>query len=65
MISSEEIKKIVLLRLEAMPDNIKINLGSSGELKKGDLIRHVKNEDDIGKLIIDVQLKYLRAMKGF
>ncbi|MDO8537589.1 MAG: hypothetical protein Q7S21_01770 [archaeon] len=65
MISDEEIKKIVLVRLEAMSENIKINLGSKGELRKADLINHVKKGDEIGKLIIDVQMKYLRAMKGF
>ncbi len=66
MVAPEEIKKLVLIRLEAMPDNIKIAIGSEGELSKKELIERVKKEDKLGKLIIDKQLKYLRAMKtGF
>ena len=67
MIDHEEIKQLVLIRLEAMPDTIRVSLGSADqELSKMDLIEHVKNEDALGKKIIAVQLKYLKAMKtGF
>lgn len=67
MINSEEIKKLVLTRLEAMPDTIRVSIGSEGkELSKEDLIEHVKKEDKLGKMIIEMQLRYLKAMKtGF
>ena len=65
MVSKAEIKRLVLMRLDTMPENIKISLGSEGSLHKADLIRHVKEEDSLGKLFIHVQMEYLRAMKGF
>lgn len=64
MVSENEIKKLVLLRLETMPPNMKVSIGSVGELSKEDLIKHVKKEDDLGRQIIDMQLEYLRAMKS-
>ena len=65
MVSRAEIKKLVLMRLEAMPSTIKISLGSNGEMLKEDLIKHVKEEDELGKIFIEVQMEYLRSMKGF
>lgn len=64
MMAAEEIKKLILARLEAMPDTIRVSLGSEGkELAKDDLIEHVKKEDPLGKMIIEMQLRYLKAMK--
>ena len=65
MASNEEIKRLVLMRLDTMPENIKISLGSFGDLHKADLIKHVKEEDRLGKLFMRVQMEYLRSMKGF
>ena len=60
-----ETKKLVLMRLETMAPNVKVNLGSRGELSKADLIEHVKNEDSLGMLYAKVQLEYLKSMKGY
>ncbi len=65
MVSNAEIKKLVLMRLETMPNTIKISLGSNREMLKEDLIKHVKEEDELGKIFIEVQMEYLRSMKGF
>lgn len=65
MVENEEIKRLVLMRLETMPENIRISLGSEGNLGKSDLIRHVKEEDSLGKLFMQVQLEYLRSMKDY
>jgi len=61
-----EIMKLVLVRLEAMPDNIRVHLGSYGNLGKADLIKHVKSQDDLGKRFVKMQLAYLKSFKeGF
>ena len=65
MTAESEIKKLVLMRLETMADNVKINLGSMGTLTKADLINHVKSEDHLGKLFMEVQMDYLKSMKGY
>lgn len=64
MIESEEIKKLVILRLQSWPPDVKIVLGSGEEMTRDQIIEHVKKEDEVGKEIIDMQLKYLRSMKA-
>ena len=58
-----DIKKLILARLETMPEYIQINLGSFGTLEKEDLINHVKKGDDFGKKFVEIQMKYLRTFK--
>jgi len=66
VVDYEEIKKLVLIRLEAMPPDIKVSIGSEKDLSREELFREVKNETELGKLIIKMQLEYLRSMKkGF
>lgn len=59
----EEIKKLVINRLEVLPPDKKISIGSEGEYTKDDLIKHVKEGDRIGKKITEIQLEYLRLLK--
>ena len=61
---NKEIKELVIVRLESMPDTIKIAFGSGKELTKEQLIEHVKEEDSFGKLIVDMQVKYLESLKN-
>lgn len=65
MAEDEEIRELVLCRLKTMPKNIKVSLGSHGELNRDDLIKHVESGDELGKLIVGMQLQYLKSMKGF
>lgn len=60
---SEDVKKLVIFRLETLPSNRKISIGSHGEFTKDELIDHVKKEDIVGKKIIEVELEFLRAIK--
>lgn len=60
----EDTAKLVIARLESMPDNIEINLGNLGTLQKADLISHVKRGDELGKKIIDMQMDYLKSLKS-
>lgn len=64
MSKEELIRKIVLERIKAMAPNVKIALGSKGKFfNKDDLLIEVKKRTDIGQKIIDIQMKYLRALK--
>lgn len=60
----EYIIKLIITRLEAMPDNLEVNIGSVGTLNKADLISHVKQQDDLGKQIVDMQMRYLKSLKS-
>ncbi len=60
----ETIKKIVVERIKSMAPNVKIALGSKGEfLTKDQLLHEISNDTDIGKKIIEIQMRYLRALK--
>lgn len=61
---NKEIKDLVIVRLESMPDTIRIALGSGKELTKDELINHVKREDKFGKLIVNMQVKYIESLKN-
>ena len=63
MVDYDEIKKIVLLRLESMSPDIRVSIGSNKDLTKQDLIKEVNSDTDLGKLIVKMQLEYLRSMK--
>lgn len=59
----EEVKKIVIARLEVFPADKKISIGSMGEFTKEEMIKHIEKEDDIGEKITEVHLNYLRTLK--
>lgn len=59
----EEIKEIVIARLDTLSSNKKISIGSSGEFGKEELIGHIKKGDEIGKKIVEIEIEFLRAQK--
>lgn len=62
-IKDKQLKNLVIARLEVIPSDKKISIGSAGEFTKDELIKHVEAEDTIGEKIIEVELEYLRALK--
>ncbi len=62
-----ELKELILYRLMSsnLPDNIEMAIGDiSGEpMGMNELIEHVKQEDETGKIIIEMELNYLKALK--
>lgn len=62
--NEELIRKIVIERLRAMPQNVKIALGSKGSfLSKDDLIKEVESNTERGKRIIKIQFEYMKVLK--
>jgi hypothetical protein len=61
---SEDIKELVIFRLEALSSNKKVSIGSHGEFSKEELIEHVKKGDEIGRKIADIEMEFIRALKG-
>ena len=58
------IKKIVIERIKNMAPNVKIALGSKGEfLDRNDLLTEVNGNTSTGNKIIEIQLRYMRALK--
>lgn len=64
--SIEEIKEeIVIERLRQMPPTVKISLGQlDGKfLNKEDMIKEIQKGTDIGKKIVNIQFRYIKAFK--
>lgn len=62
-IKDSEIRELVIARLRTLSSNRKISIGSSGDFGRDELIERVKNNDEIGKKITEIQLQYLESLK--
>lgn len=60
---SEDEWKVVRARIEDMPDNIKLSIGGHKSLDKKELLEHLDNKDELGKLLVKVHFNYLRSFK--
>lgn len=59
---SEDIKELVIARLGIMPSNYQLSIGNKGTFTKNQLIDHVKQEDEIGKQIVKMQINFINAL---
>ena len=57
----EQLKKLVLERVGAMPDSINLAVGSA-EITKKKLLEHVQQEDEIGRQFIEMELEFMRDL---
>lgn len=60
---TKDIKELVKARLNVLPSNISISIGSDGAFNKEELIEHIEKEDKIGEKIIQVDMEFLQALK--
>lgn len=60
---SDDVKELVIARLDVLPSDRKISVGGEGEFTKNELIEHVKDSDSIGRTIAALELEFLRALK--
>jgi len=59
------VRKIVIERIKNMAPNVKIALGSKGGfLGKNELLREITKGTPTGKKIVEIQLRYMRALKA-
>jgi len=56
------LKELVLARIEIMPPNFKLSIGNFGTFTKQEMINSVKNEDEAGKQIIQMQINFIKAL---
>ena len=58
-----EMIELVLLRLMSMPDTIQMHIGSNDRaLDKEELIKHVKKQDELGKMFVQLQIEYIKKI---
>lgn len=58
----KDIEELVIARLKSMPENLELAVGDERSLTIQDLIKHVRENDEIGKMYIESQLEYLRSL---
>ena len=62
-VTDEDIRDLVIARLSVLsPDTMK-SIGNRGTFTRDELISHVEKGDEIGKIITNVEMEWLRAMK--
>lgn len=59
----EDVKKLVIARLQMLPENIRVSIGDFGSFKRDELIKAVEEENELGKLVVEVELNALRYWK--
>ncbi|MEN8253640.1 MAG: hypothetical protein ABFQ62_04680 [Patescibacteria group bacterium] len=58
----EDMKLLAIERLKSIPSNYQISVGGDGSFSRDEAIENVKNDSEIGKELIDVQIEFLRDM---
>lgn len=60
---NKELKELIVARLEVLPSDVRISIGSLGNFSRDELITHVEKDDEVGKKITEVELEYLKLLK--
>ncbi|OGI64841.1 hypothetical protein A3H53_04675 [Candidatus Nomurabacteria bacterium RIFCSPLOWO2_02_FULL_40_10] len=61
--NNNEIKNLVMTRLETLPSDAVVSLGSSGEFTKDQIIESVRRGDENGKKMIEIEMTFLQGLK--
>lgn len=59
--TQDDIKKLVLARIMAASDDLRIAIGST-EYTKEEMVKNVKEGNEVGREIMEIQMEYLRDM---
>ena len=57
-----EIRKIVMKRLQAIPPNVTFSVGEYGRYTRDQLIREVEKGTPVGNAAVEMQLNFIRKM---
>lgn len=62
MKNTHDTRELVIARLSTLPENRKISIGHYGEMSKEEIIRHIQQNDEIGKKFVEIELAYLKKL---
>ena len=60
---SEVRKEIVIARLRVMPSNRRIAVGDRGSFSRDELILEVEKDTEVGKMMVEIEMAFLKALK--
>jgi len=58
----ERVKQIVLRKIDTMPKDYKLSIGGEGSFNKFQIAERVNKMDDVGKQILEMELRFIRAL---
>lgn len=58
----EILKQIVLRKIDTMPEKYKLSIGGEGSFNKVQIAEHVNKMDDLGRKILDMELRFIKAL---
>jgi hypothetical protein len=61
--TDEEIRNLVLSRLSTLSFDTMKSIGDMGTFGRDELIAHVKANDEIGRVVQDIEMEWLKAIK--
>jgi len=59
----ESVKELVVARLKTLPSGAMISIGSGKELTKEELIKSVRERNDVGQKMIEIEMSFLQSLK--
>jgi hypothetical protein len=62
--TDKDIQDLVIARLQTLPDDVELSIGSEGDFTKDELIDHVRQGDNVGQKIIELEMSFLRSLKS-
>lgn len=58
-----DVKELVLARLETLPSGVVVSIGSGQEFTKEELIKSVKEGNESGQKMIEIEMSFLQGLK--
>lgn len=55
--------KIVRARVSSMSPNLRLSIGGMGTMNKEELVEHIDNRDEVGRILLKVHMNYLKSFK--
>ena len=59
---TEDLKELILERLDVMPPNFKLRIGNEGTFTKDQLKASVQQGDSVGNSVIQMELNFIQSL---
>ena len=59
-----DFQELVYTRLQSLPNDFVITVGDFGDVTKVEALSHVKDNDEVGKIILEVNRQFFDAIKS-
>lgn len=63
ILSDEEVRNLVMARLSVLSQDTMISLGEEGSFTRDELLKKIKEGDEVGEKLAEIQLEWLRSFK--